>query len=217
MRPVKSCRPDAPERRSCRLGPHWVTVEFRGGKVAGVSLGVKVNSDDRELASDLERVLDGGPVPDYLHVDTTGVRGFTRKALDRCARIPSGQVMTYSELARVSGSPRGCRAAGQAMADNPFALLVPCHRVVGSDYSLHGFGGGLDMKEWLLAREGWQFEGSGKTRRLKLKVKGQRLKVKSPGRRRGVQEARRLRSRAKSQKPEAKGSRPGRGAEQQVG
>ena len=52
------------------------------------------------------------------------------------------------------------------MANNPFALLIPCHRVVGSDSTLYGFGGGLDMKEWLLAREGWQFEGKGKSRRL---------------------------------------------------
>jgi methylated-DNA-[protein]-cysteine S-methyltransferase len=52
------------------------------------------------------------------------------------------------------------------MANNPFALLIPCHRVVGSDHSLHGFGGGLDMKEWLLAGEGWQFAGKGKSRKL---------------------------------------------------
>jgi methylated-DNA-[protein]-cysteine S-methyltransferase len=141
-------------------------VECRGGKVAGVTLGKKGTKDDRKLAKDLERVLRGGMIPEYLHVDTTGLLGFPRKVLGRCAGIRPGQVMTYSELARAVGSPRGERAAGQVMASNPFALLIPCHRVVGSDYSLHGFGGGLDMKEWLLAREGWQFAGKGKSRRL---------------------------------------------------
>jgi methylated-DNA-[protein]-cysteine S-methyltransferase len=74
--------------------------------------------------------------------------------------------MTYSQLARAAGSPRGGRAAGRVMANNPFALLIPCHRVVGSDYTLRGFGGGLEMKEWLLAREGWQFTGRGRSRKL---------------------------------------------------
>jgi methylated-DNA-[protein]-cysteine S-methyltransferase len=141
-------------------------VECRGGKVTGVTLGKKGPRDDRKLAKDLERVLQGGMIPEYLHVDTTGIHGFARKVLGRCAGIPPGQVMTYSQLARAAGSPRGERAAGQAMANNPFALLIPCHRVVGSDYTLHGFGGGLDMKEWLLAREGWQFTGKGKSRKL---------------------------------------------------
>lgn len=163
---MNSCEPDVTKSRSCRLGPHWVTVECRGGKVTGVVLGKKGPRDDRRLAKDLECVLDGGRIPEYLHVDTTGIYGFPRKVLGRCAGIRPGQVMTYSELARAAGSPRGERAAGQVMANNPFALLIPCHRVVGSDSALHGFGGGLDMKEWLLAREGWQFERKGKSRKL---------------------------------------------------
>ncbi len=141
-------------------------MESRGGKVARVRLGKKGARDDRELAKDLKRVLEGGKIPEHLHVDTTGLSRFTRKVLGRCAGIPPGQVMTYSELARAAGSPRAGRATGQVMANNPFALLIPCHRVVGSDYTLHGFGGGLGMKEWLLAREGWEFEGRGGRRRL---------------------------------------------------
>ena len=141
-------------------------MECRGGKVAGVTLGRKGTRDDRKLAMDLERALDGGRIPDYLHVETTGVPAFTRKVLGRCAGIRSGQVMTYAELASAVGRPKAARAVGQVMANNPFALLIPCHRVVGSDYTLHGFGGGLDMKEWLLAAEGWQFTGKGKSRKL---------------------------------------------------
>jgi len=163
---VKTCKPNAIQRRSCRLGPHWVTVDCRDGEVAGVELGTKGSRDDRSMAEDLQSVLNGGSVPEYLHADTDGLPEFTREVLARCARIQPGQVMTYSELARAVGRPKAARAVGQVMANNPFALLIPCHRVVGSDHSLHGFGGGLDMKEWLLAREGWQFEGNGRGRRL---------------------------------------------------
>jgi len=183
---MKSCNPDEIQSRSCRLGPYWVSVECRGGKVAGVVLGKKGTKDDRKLAKDLEQVLQGGMIPEYLHVDTTGLYDFTRKVLGRCAGIRPGQVMTYSELARAAGSPRGDRAAGQVMANNPFALLIPCHRVVGSDQTLHGFGGGLDMKEWLLAREGWQFEGEGRSRRLKSRVKSQESEAKTASRKRAT-------------------------------
>jgi methylated-DNA-[protein]-cysteine S-methyltransferase len=163
---VNSRKLDAIERRSCRLGPHWVTVERREGEVTAVTLGTKGARDDRKLAKDLERVLDGGKVPERLRVSTVALTGFELKVLGRCARIPPGQVMTYSELAQAVGHPRAARAVGQVMAGNPYALLIPCHRVIGSDRSLHGFGGGLDMKEWLLAREGWRFEGKGRGRRL---------------------------------------------------
>jgi len=91
--------------------------------------------------------------------------------------------MTYSELARAAGRPKAARAVGQVMANNPYALLIPCHRVVGSDYALHGFGGGLAMKEWLLAQEGWQFEGKGRSRRLKSEVRSQEPKANAPRRR----------------------------------
>jgi methylated-DNA-[protein]-cysteine S-methyltransferase len=183
---VKSCKPDAISSRSCRLGPHWVTVDSRSGKVTGITLGRKGAGDDRKLAKDLERVLDGGRIPEYLHVDTTGLSGFTREVLGRCAGIRSGQVMSYSELAGAVGRPKAARAVGQVMAGNPFALLAPCHRVIGSDRSLHGFGGGLDMKEWLLAQEGWQFEGKGRSRRLKSEVKSQEPKAKTVSRKRAA-------------------------------
>lgn len=172
---VKTRRSDAVQRRwplrplsnrACRLGPYWVSVDCREGKVARVELGTRGSRDDRGLAKDLEGVLRGGRVPEHLNVDASGLSAFTRKVLDSCATIRPGQVMTYSGLAKAVGRPRAARAVGQVMANNPFALLIPCHRVVGADRSLHGFGGGLGMKEWLLAREGWEFEGRGSGRRL---------------------------------------------------
>jgi methylated-DNA-[protein]-cysteine S-methyltransferase len=68
-------------------------------------------------------------------------------------RIPYGETRTYSELARAVGRPSAPRAVGAASGANPVAIIVPCHRVVGSNGSLTGYGGGLPTKEWLLAME----------------------------------------------------------------
>ena len=73
-----------------------------------------------------------------------------------CAQIPRGQVRTYGWVARAIGKPRAARAVGQALAKNPFAPAVPCHRVVGADGRLTGFSapGGVAAKRRLLQREG---------------------------------------------------------------
>jgi O-6-methylguanine DNA methyltransferase len=76
----------------------------------------------------------------------------------RCWRalldIPYGQTRTYAQLASAVGSPRGFSAVGMANHDNPLAIVVPCHRVIASDGSLGGYGGGLEMKRRLLELEG---------------------------------------------------------------
>ena len=69
-------------------------------------------------------------------------------------RIPAGQTRTYGELAEVIGKPTATRAVARANGANQLALIVPCHRVIGSDGSLTGYGGGLDRKESLLRLEG---------------------------------------------------------------
>jgi methylated-DNA-[protein]-cysteine S-methyltransferase len=68
-------------------------------------------------------------------------------------RIPFGETTSYGALARELGYPKGSRAVGHANAVNPIALIVPCHRVIGADGSLTGYGGGLPMKKALLAHE----------------------------------------------------------------
>lgn len=79
---------------------------------------------------------------------------FQRKVWEALLRIPYGETLTYTELARRSGRPTAVRAAGAANARNPVSILVPCHRVVGRNGSLTGYGGGLDAKRRLLQLEG---------------------------------------------------------------
>lgn len=111
----------------------------------------------RALASALVEYFSGGEL-DYslTHFDWTGVPAFHRQVLERCARIPRGEVMTYGELAAAVGSPAASRAVGQAMARNRWPLIVPCHRVVGSTGKLTGYSGmgGTETKQWLLDIEG---------------------------------------------------------------
>jgi methylated-DNA-[protein]-cysteine S-methyltransferase len=68
--------------------------------------------------------------------------------------IPAGQTRTYGEIAERIGRPTAVRAVGLANGRNPVSIMVPCHRVIGSDGSLTGFGGGLERKAWLLRHEG---------------------------------------------------------------
>ena len=71
-------------------------------------------------------------------------------------RIPFGATDTYGEIARRLGEPDAARAVGHANARNPIAIIVPCHRVIGSDGDLTGYAGGLDRKKWLLDMESGQ-------------------------------------------------------------
>jgi len=79
---------------------------------------------------------------------------FQRRVWEALRAIPYGATLSYSELARRLGDVRATRAVGAANGRNPIPIVVPCHRVVGADGSLTGFGGGLDRKRWLLEHEG---------------------------------------------------------------
>jgi methylated-DNA-[protein]-cysteine S-methyltransferase len=78
---------------------------------------------------------------------------FQRRVWAELRRIPYGETISYGELARRVGSPKASRAVGLANGRNPVAIVVPCHRVIGADGSLTGYGGGLDRKVWLLEHE----------------------------------------------------------------
>lgn len=95
--------------------------------------------------------------------DLEGMPDFVKRTLTMCRQIPRGRVITYGGLAAVVGAPRAARAVGGAMAVNPFALVIPCHRVVRSGGVLGGFGGGGQaMKRRLLEQEGVAFDGRGR-------------------------------------------------------
>jgi methylated-DNA-[protein]-cysteine S-methyltransferase len=80
--------------------------------------------------------------------------GFRRQVLDQLVRVPYGQTVSYKDLAERAGNPKASRAAGTAMATNPIAVIVPCHRCLRTSGDLGGYGGGLDAKVWLLHLEG---------------------------------------------------------------
>jgi methylated-DNA-[protein]-cysteine S-methyltransferase len=89
-----------------------------------------------------------------LSLDLRGTTPFTAEVLRQLARVPYGRTATYAELAARVGRPKAARAVGTVMHRNPIPIVLPCHRVVGSDGSLTGYAGGLDVKEQLLRLEG---------------------------------------------------------------
>lgn len=90
---------------------------------------------------------------DTIPVETGGTV-FQRAVWEALRRIPPGTTMSYSDLATRIGRPKAVRAVGHANGANPICIVVPCHRLIGSDGSLTGYGGGLPRKRWLLNHEG---------------------------------------------------------------
>jgi methylated-DNA-[protein]-cysteine S-methyltransferase len=90
---------------------------------------------------------------DAIPVESAGTP-FQRKVWAVLRRIPAGRTWTYTEVAAGAGRPEAVRAAGAANGLNPISVVVPCHRVIGADGSLTGYGGGLHRKQWLLRHEG---------------------------------------------------------------
>ena len=91
---------------------------------------------------------------DQIPVDPAGT-AFQLRVWAELRRIPVGQARAYQEVAAAIGAPTAARAVGAANGRNPISLVVPCHRVIAADRSLHGYGGGLWRKDWLLRHEGF--------------------------------------------------------------
>jgi len=99
----------------------------------------------------IKNVYDGNGASQKLCFATEQLPVYTQKVLKAASSIPTGYVTSYGAIAKAAGgSPR---AVGRVMASNPFSPIVPCHRVVSSDFTLGGYGGGLDVKLELLVRE----------------------------------------------------------------
>lgn len=154
------------------LGPIWVAVSGRGlvavhvgsSRDAFVSSIEKLGFNDmtfdlQSTAQALHQIaeyLEGERETFDLPIDWSVLTPFQEQVLRATFDIPRGQVATYGDLARQLGKPRAARAVGRAQATNPMPVVIPCHRVIGADGGLHGYGAGegLDTKAWLLRLEG---------------------------------------------------------------
>jgi methylated-DNA-[protein]-cysteine S-methyltransferase len=153
------------------LGPLWVAIGPRG--VTTIHYGNEPSESelrrlvrvygpgvvpDRKRSSALARELDqyfNGRRHEFdIDVDLSGLTAFQTKVLTATAKIPFGSVSTYQAIARRAGNEKASRAAGGALNHNPIPIVVPCHRVVGSNGALVGYASGLDVKRRLLAIEG---------------------------------------------------------------
>ncbi len=107
-------------------------------------------------AKELKEYLAGKRTAFTIPIDWIFFTPFQREALQAVYRIPYGETRTYIDIAREIDRPRAYRAVGAANAMNPMPIIIPCHRVLGTDGKLHGYGGrgGLRTKEWLLKMEG---------------------------------------------------------------
>jgi methylated-DNA-[protein]-cysteine S-methyltransferase len=153
------------------LGPLWVAITPRG--VATIHYGDEPSPSELRR---LIRVYGPGIVPDHrrssalareldqyfrgtrrefdIEYDLSGLTPFQTRVLVATAKIPFGSVSTYGAIAKRSGNQKASRAAGGALNQNPIPIVVPCHRVVGSNGALVGYAGGLDVKRRLLGIEG---------------------------------------------------------------
>ena len=142
------------ERGLCRIS--FDPEPDRETETLARTFGVRVLRAPRELdpvRRELDEYLDGRRRDFDLPLDLRGREGFSRDILERLAKVPYGEVTTYKSLAVEAGNPRAARAVGTIMNRNPIPIVLPCHRVVGSNGSLVGYGGGLERKRLLLDLE----------------------------------------------------------------
>ena len=131
------------------------SLAFRYG-----TINLEVHRDPFKISGRIRAYLAGDLAAlDAVPVESGGT-DFQRRVWSALRGIPPGQTVTYAELASAAGRPAAARAAGSANALNPIAIAIPCHRVVGSNSSLTGYGGGLWRKRWLLRHEGTVLPGS---------------------------------------------------------
>ncbi len=160
-----------------RVGPLYVAVNERGvvaldfglseqdfvARVTQRTKATLVRSDDQaaEALQQVQEYLNGKRTAFDLPLDMSAMSEFQRRVLNIALKIPRGKYLTYGDVAKAIGKPQASRAVGQALGHNPVPIVIPCHRVLGSDGSLHGYsgGGGVKTKAWLLRLEGASVPG----------------------------------------------------------
>jgi O-6-methylguanine DNA methyltransferase len=151
--------------RAISLGDVLCSLEFfREGRMARLDARLARWFKDAEIVDGTTPVIEqtrewlrryfAGESADIAHLklEMPGAP-FERRVWDALKRIPAGTTTTYGAVAHEIGSPGASRAVGLANGANPIAIIVPCHRVIGSNGTLTGYGGGLETKRWLLSHE----------------------------------------------------------------
>ncbi|MEP6769217.1 MAG: methylated-DNA--[protein]-cysteine S-methyltransferase [Acidobacteriota bacterium] len=137
-----------------------VRLEFQGPASGTATPAKAAGSPCEDVRRQLAEYFEGQRTSFDLPLAPAGTV-FQRRVWEELVRIPFGERLTYGELARRLGRPAAFRAVGAANGANPIAIVIPCHRVVGSDGSLTGYGGGLPLKRWLLDHEGGRRKAEG--------------------------------------------------------
>jgi methylated-DNA-[protein]-cysteine S-methyltransferase len=153
-----------------RLG--WLGIAFSERGLAGVQLpratraqtlaqlkrafpnATLIDTAPAPMARELREYAAGKRRAFTIPLDWSAMTPFQRAVLRATNAIPCGETRTYAWVAQRIGKPRAARAVGRALATNPLPIVLPCHRVLGSDGGLHGYGGGLPLKRQLLELEG---------------------------------------------------------------
>jgi methylated-DNA-[protein]-cysteine S-methyltransferase len=143
------------ERGLCRI-VYDADPELEAERLAR-TFGVRVLRSAKPIdpvRRELDEYFEGRRQSFDLPVDVALLADFNRRVLRELARVPYGEVVTYGQLAARAERPRAARAVGTVMNRNPLPIVLPCHRVIGANGSLTGYGGGLPRKEALLRLEG---------------------------------------------------------------
>jgi methylated-DNA-[protein]-cysteine S-methyltransferase len=106
----------------------------------------------QECVKQIDEYFKGKRKKFFLNLAPRGTE-FQKAVWHQLEKIPFGKVASYGDIARAIGKPKACRAVGNANGKNPIAIIIPCHRIIGSDGSLTGYSSGLWRKEWLLKHE----------------------------------------------------------------
>jgi methylated-DNA-[protein]-cysteine S-methyltransferase len=135
------------------FGPAWASIDGSGAVTAfSFSAGEGRGGSNPGVARQIEEFFAGKRHAFDLPLAPKG-SDFQKRVWAELVKIPFGETISYGELARRIGNPAASRAVGRANATNPIALIVPCHRVIGSNGKLTGYAGGIDLKEKLLIWE----------------------------------------------------------------
>lgn len=106
----------------------------------------------KDTISQLDEYFKGTRKVFHVKCDMNGT-DFQKKVWDELLKIPCGHTLSYKELAIIIGNEKATRAVGNANGRNPISIIIPCHRVIGSNKSLTGYAGGISRKQWLLSHE----------------------------------------------------------------